>query len=196
MNHRLPADVPESGKRYDLTLTGAGLDKRKRELVMFVIDNGAHKGVRVDSYLTAALKQSFIADADVPEDQVSTLALDALKYGVRISAQIGVTRLAKDAHGMFTEVNDEYKETNVYVHYDLSDFAYADAESELAVAFKRKEGKFTRKNSDPVPPEAKADEDLLDVSSEAADALAETATEVVAEAKPKQKAKRKTTPKK
>lgn len=156
MQHRLPADVPKGGERYDLTLTGAGLDRRKREIVMFVIDNGPYKGVQVSAVLISQVKRSFIDDADVPESAVDTRSLDRMKYGVRLSAKIDVQRTLKNPHtGLHTEVADDYKATNVYVHYDLTEWAFAHGESELAVAFERKEGKFARKNSDPVPPAEK-----------------------------------------
>lgn len=147
MNHRLPADVPKSGKRYNLTLTGSGLTKRKQELAHFVIDGDESRGVRVSLYLTPKVKQSFMELLDLESDQVSATALDARKYDLRISAIIDVERLAKNAHGHFTPVGDDYNETNVYVHYELREFAEPDADSTLVRAHEKREQKFTRKKS-------------------------------------------------
>ena len=145
MINRLPADVPKTGERYDLTLTSAGLDSRKRELVALVIDNGPHKGVRVSAYLDTATKSALIEFGGVSDQEFSVAALDKRKYEVRLSAQIDVERLSKNGHGQYTPVTEDYKATNVYVHYNLSSYGDAAEPSGLAAAFKRKEGKFTRK---------------------------------------------------
>lgn len=158
MINRLPADVPDSNKVYDLTLTGAGLDRRKREICMFVVDNGKFKGTRVSTILVSDLKKALIRDADVPVDQVSTRGLSKLKLQVRLSAHIRVERMAKNASNVFFQVGDDYKESNVYVMYHLTNFAYPNKDSEMEDAFARKDGKFDRKN-DPQPPAEKPAEE-------------------------------------
>lgn len=147
MINRLPADVPVSGERYDLTLTGAGLDSRKRELAMFVIDNGDHRGIRVSSYLTTPLIEALIASG-VEAENFSTKALDAQKFDIRLSAQIVVERLMKTAGGIYSAVDSDYNDSNVYVVYHLSDFGDAENDTELAKAFERKSTKFQRKPKD------------------------------------------------
>jgi len=145
MNHRLPTDVPTSGERFNLTLTGSGLDKRKRELAHFVIDGEKSRGVRVSLFLTPQVKAEFMELFDMESDDLSATALDARKYDFRFSAEIAVTRLAKNSHGMFTEVDEKYDRTNVYCSYDLSEFRQADGASTLVKALKQSEKKFTRK---------------------------------------------------
>lgn len=158
MINRLPADVPESGVIYDLTLTGAGLDLRKREIAMFIIDNGKFKGTRVSAYLVADLKATIIQECDVPVDQVSTRGLSARKNEIRISARIEVERMAKNPEGNYFHVADDYKDSNVYVAYHLTNFSYPNKDSEMEDALAKKDGKFIRKN-DPQPPEEKPVED-------------------------------------
>jgi len=158
MINRLPADVPETGLRYDLTLTGAGLDNRKRELAMFVVDNGPHRGVRVSAYLTVPVKDALIG-AGAERANFSTESLDAKKFDIRLSAVIDVTRLMRNQHGHYVPVNAEYNATNVYVSYDLSDWSEAQEESELTRAFEKKADKFKRVKdespADEVKPKAK-----------------------------------------
>lgn len=149
MINRLPTDVPVSGKRYDLTLTGAGLDSRKRELAMFVIDNGDHRGVRVSSYLTTPLIEALI-ESGAEAENFSTKALDAQKFDIRLSAQIVVERLMKNAGGIYSSVDDQYNDSNVYVVYHLSDYGDAENDTELAKAFERKSTKFQRKEKDEI----------------------------------------------
>lgn len=147
MINRLPADVPVSGERYDLTLTGAGLDSRKRELAMFVIDNGDHRGVRVSSYLTTSLIQALI-ESGVEAENFSTRALDARKFDIRLAAQIDIERLMKTAGGIYSPVDENYNDSNVYVVYHLSDYGDTENDTELAKAFERKSTKFQRKEKD------------------------------------------------
>ena len=71
MINRLPADVPKSDVIYDITLTGAGLDRRKNEVCMFVVDNGEFKGTRLSALLSADLKEALIRDADIPVDRIT-----------------------------------------------------------------------------------------------------------------------------
>lgn len=151
MINRLPADVPKSGEIYDITLTGAGLDRRKREICMFVVDNGKFKGTRLSALLGVDLKEALIRDADVPVESISTRALDKLKLQIRLSAHVGVERMGKNPQGYFFRVDEAYKESNVYVAYHLTNFAYPNNDSEMEDVFARKDGKFERKN-DPKPP--------------------------------------------
>lgn len=181
MINRLPADVPDSDVVYDLTLTGAGLDRRKREICMFVIDNGTFKGTRVSAILVSDLKESLIRDADVPVEQISTRGLSDLKLKIRLSAHIRVERLRKGDGGLFVQVDEDYKDSNVYVVYHLTNFSYPNKDSEMEDAFKRKDGKFER-NNDPQPPPEKPVE--------------ETPPEKKETPKPRKRRKTKTTPNK
>lgn len=145
MQQRLPAEVPVNGDKYDLTLTGSGLDQRKREIAHFVIDNGHAKGVTVSAYLTPDIKQRLMALFGLTSDQVSGNNLDGFKYQLRVSATIGVERLAKNAHGTFFPVDEKYTLTNVYVNYLVDDLAEAENDSTLFKALQSKETKFSRK---------------------------------------------------
>ena len=162
MINRLPADVPKSGEIYDITLTGAGLDRRKREIVMFVVDNGEFKGTRLSALLSVDLKEAFIRDADVPVEQISTRGLNELKLQLRLSAHVEVERMGKNPEGNFFRVDEDYKESNVYVAYHLTNFAYPNEDSEMEAAFARKDGKFERKNDPKPPAEKPVEEDTPD----------------------------------
>jgi len=145
MINRLPADVPKSGEIYDITLTSAGMDRRKREIAMFIVDNGEFKGTRLSAVLTADLKEAFIRECNQPVDQLSVRHLGAKANQLRLSAHVDVERMAKNGAGMFFNVDENYKDSNVYVAYHLSNFSYARNPSELEGALAKKEEKFVRK---------------------------------------------------
>lgn len=145
MHHRLPADVPESGKRYDLILTSAGIDNKKRELAHFLIDNGKFKGVRVSEYLTPAVKQSLMKATGLTSNEVAGQTLDSKKLELRVSAKIDVTRLRKDGHGIYHPVDESYDKSNVFILYELSEFDEPSGDSEMQTAAKKTEQKFKRK---------------------------------------------------
>ena len=146
-----------SGERYNVTLTNAGLNNRKQELAHFVIDEGPKRGVRMSMFLSSPLKKALVRCCEIPTEDTAALTLEAKHRNLlRLSAVVTVSRFAKDPHGVFRPVPDSYKETNVYVTYELSDFEPVTSRSELDGAFKRKETKFQRKPSRPKNTESPA----------------------------------------
>ncbi|KKL47186.1 hypothetical protein LCGC14_2338070 [marine sediment metagenome] len=81
--------------------------------------------------------------------------MDEMKYDMGLSVKIVTERLMKSKAGIYSAVDDQYNQTNVYVVYHLSNFADAKNDTDLAKAFERKETKFQRKD----PDEAVAEEE-------------------------------------
>lgn len=142
----LPHEIPLDGQRYDLTLRKTGFGKGIHT-AKYVIDNGDKRGHIISGKITAEM-HTMLADAVSMIEQgpdVST-EIDAPSFhvilnrnakSIRCSAIVHVTYLAA-INEQLVEVEPDYRESNVMVTYELSDFNAPEHESEITSIFKGK----------------------------------------------------------
>lgn len=144
MKGKTNSDIPNTGERYDFSLAKAGLDRSKREMAHFVIDNGDHKGHRVSLQLAPHVKRAFMQVWDRNSDEVSAHALNGAR-GLRLSAALHVARQIKLANGRFVEAPEGHDESNVYIMYQMTHIAPPANDSEMKPP---KKDQFKRKKRD------------------------------------------------
>lgn len=139
MNDILPNTVPRSGERYNVTLDKVG-ESKGNMYARWVIDGGDFRGKKVSCLLdTCSLRiaESMIA-LDVALDFTSAVGIAAVNMSakhIRASAIVKIFRQAAPNEEWIT-VDENYRESNVRITYDMELFEEATSPSELAKIFK------------------------------------------------------------
>lgn len=139
MNDILPNTVPRSGERYNVTLDKVG-ESKGNMYARWVIDGGDFRGKKVSCLLDTCefhISESMLP-LDVAFDFTSGAGVAAVNVHtkhIRASAIVKVFRQAAP-NEEWISVDENYRESNVRITYDMESFKEATEPSELAKIFK------------------------------------------------------------